>query len=218
MNYYIVVEGPVEKNIYRSWIPLINPKLSYCDDLMKITDDNFYIVSGDGYPNYLNIISNGIEDVNNTRLFQKMVISVDAEEMSYEEKLHELQNFTAQYPCISPIAIIIQFFCIETWGLGNRLFPRRTTTDKNLQIYYDFYNIVNDDPEQMPSIDPENYTRAQFAYKYLRKVVNDRNPRLTYSKSNPTVLTQNGYFEQIRKRLYETNHLSHFQEFIDAFT
>jgi len=218
MNYYIVVEGQGENIIYKSWIPLINPNLSHVDDFSNITDNNFYIVSGNGYPNYFNVIANAIEDVNNTRLFQKLVISVDAEEMTYDEKILEINEFVAQYPCISPIEIVVQFFCIETWGLGNRLIPNRNTTDKYLKTYINFYNVVNDDPEFMPSIDPENYTRAQFAYKYLHKIVNDRNSRMTYSKTNPTVLTQNGYFEQIHRRLIETNHVSHFQAFIDAFS
>jgi hypothetical protein len=38
MNFYVVVEGRVEKDVYRSWIPLVNPELTYVEDFSKINN------------------------------------------------------------------------------------------------------------------------------------------------------------------------------------
>jgi len=217
MNYYIVVEGQAEKHVYKSWIPLINPHLSYVDNFSDVSYNNFYIVSGNGYPYFFKIISNGIEDVNNSKLFQKLIIAVDAEEMSYEEKYREIDNYIQKFSCSCPISIIIQYYCLETWGLGNRSVPKRNTTDTTLQTYFNFFNVIQEDPELMPSIDSEKFTRSQFAYSYLKKIINDRNSKLSYSKSNPKVLTQNHYFTQIRQRVIDCGHIPHFQELIDVF-
>ena len=97
MNYYVIVEGLGEKYVYKSWIPQVNPSLSYVSDLSKVQDNNFYIISGGGYPNYFKIIEDGINEVNQLGFFHKLVISVDAEEMTYNEKFTEIYNYINQY-------------------------------------------------------------------------------------------------------------------------
>ena len=196
---------------------MINGNLTYVEDISDVIDNNFYIVSGNGYPRYKKLIKNGILDVNSWGVFDRLIISVDAEELSYEEKYNEIETYISQFICTASIYIVVQYYCLETWGLGNRIFPRRNTIDEDLRKYYQFFNVVTQDPELLPSINPDNYTRAQFSLKYLHKIINGRNQRLTFSKSNPTVLTHNGYFEQLVSRLNETQHIQSLQCFIDAF-
>ena len=180
MNYYVIVEGLGEKYVYKSWIPQVNPSLSYVSDLSKVQDNNFYIISGGGYPNYFKIIEDGINEVNQLGFFHKLVISVDAEEMTYNEKFTEIYNYINQFCCSVEIKIIIQYYCLESWGLGNQTLPRRNTTDEELRSYYLFFDVTKSDPELLPSIDPKEITRAQFSYKYLHKIIIDRYTGITY--------------------------------------
>ncbi len=45
MNVYVVVEGKVEKDVYREWIPFVNPELSYIDSFESVIKDNLYLVT-----------------------------------------------------------------------------------------------------------------------------------------------------------------------------
>ncbi len=87
MNVYVVVEGKGDRIVYRSWIPLVNPDLRSVDSISEVTRDNFYIVSGMGYPHYFEIIDNAISDVNSPGSFDRLVVSVDSEDMNCEENI-----------------------------------------------------------------------------------------------------------------------------------
>ena len=64
MNIHIVVEGVVgEAKVYRHWVPLVNPSLSYVPHISEIANDNFSIVAGGGYPQYYDVIDACIADV-----------------------------------------------------------------------------------------------------------------------------------------------------------
>jgi hypothetical protein len=217
MNCYVIVEGDGEKKVYKNWIPLINPQLNYVERLDDLINNNYAIYSGGGYPNYYKVIENAIGDINASINVDRFIIIVDSEEMTYQEKCNEIENFIAIHPCRVQFHIIIQHFCLETWGLGNRSFPRRNTTNQKLRSYYSFFNVIQNDPELLPEYIIEDLNRAQFSLKYLSTIVNDRNPRITYSKSNPKILIQSGYFEQLRGRLNDTSHIQSFSYLLVAF-
>lgn len=215
MNIYVVVEGDVEKEIYPTWISHVNPNLVYVNDIVDIADNQYAILSGGGYPQYLSIIDNAILDVNDHGNIQKLVVSIDSEDMTREEKYLEIYNHIRDSLCIAEIHIIVQHFCIEAWALGNRTIIRRNPTNPVLRMYLQYFNVRVDDPELLPFYN--DYTRAQFALRYLHKAVNDLNPRISYSKKDPRFLKQNGYVHQLRSRLNDTGHISSFQSFLDAF-
>lgn len=50
MNFYIVVEGPCDKRVYKDWISYVNPNISYVDYLTDLKENNYFIVSGRGFP------------------------------------------------------------------------------------------------------------------------------------------------------------------------
>jgi hypothetical protein len=99
VNIYVVTEGKVESIVYRYWIPFVNPCLSQVDDFTKMRENNFYIVSGMGYPDYLDIIENAILDINNMRKFDRLVISIDSENMTRQEKYDEIGAFVLLKRC-----------------------------------------------------------------------------------------------------------------------
>ncbi len=217
MNIYVVTEGPVEKRVYQHWIPFVNPSLSSADTIDDIVSNNFLLVSAGGYPAYFQVIENAIEDVNTHRNFDRLVVSIDSEEMSYQEKLDEVTAYLADKPCNAQIIVVVQHFCFETWALGNRLIIRPNTESIQLRKYRRIHDVRANDPELLPANDKERLTRSQFAEKYLRAALNDKFRNLTYSKTNPSALIHNKYFRQLQLRLSETSHIMSFGRFLQAF-
>ena len=218
MNIYVVVEGEsTEKKVYDSWIPLVNPKLRRIDYLPDFTSDNYLIIAGLGYPYYFNIIENAIEDINSQGNIDRLVIAVDSEEMSYTEKFSEVADFIKDHPCKADIRIIIQHFCFESWALGNKKIIGRSVQDITLLKYKRFYNVLSQDPELMPAYTEGKLNRVLFAYKYLALAFREKYKHLVYSKRSPNPLLNRNYFEQLRNRLQETNHIKSFESFINSF-
>jgi len=189
MNIYCIVEGECEKKVYPTWIKHWTNSLQVVDCITQVSNDCVYIISAMGYPRIFEMIRNGITDVNSYGIFDRLVISVDSEESTYEEKLLEIQNEINKYMCNIEVYIIIEHFCLETWALGNQTIIRRNTENPVLQEYMNLYNVTRLDPENLPNYPKEGLNRAQFALKYLHKAINDVYTRLTYSKSNPMYMT-----------------------------
>jgi hypothetical protein len=217
MNIYIIVEGRTEKPVYRCWIPLVNPNLSYVNHIKDMVDNNFSIISGKGYPNYLSVIEDAIADVNDSGNIGKLIISVDSEDDTKEDKLDEIQYFISDKPCVSEVVIIIQHFCIETWALGNRRIIKRNPQHVDLLRYRQVFNVLNQDPELLPPLLESGMNRAQFAYKYLRVALKDRFSHITYTKSRPKPLMHQRYFREVRERYENTGDISSFSDFLNAF-
>jgi|SRR3989339_137747 len=218
MNVHVVVEGVVsEKKIYRAWIPFLNPNLSYVDHISLMTNDNFSIVSGGGFPNYFSTIEAAIEDVNSYSNIDKLVIAVDSEDFTYSEKKNEITSFLSHLHCTVGINIIIQHFCIETWALGNQKIMRPNPQSSELREYKKIFNVRLSDPECLPPHKKEELNRAQFAERYLRYALNDKYRNLSYSKSNPEIMLHSKYFKSLCMRYEKTEHIKSFNDFLLAF-
>jgi hypothetical protein len=216
VNIYIVTEGKTEKIVFKHWIPMVNPSLSYIENLDELSINNFYIVSGKGYPYYFEIIEDAIDDVNQLQ-FDRLVLSMDSEEMSKQEKYDEVNEFILQKRCNSDIKIVVQHFCFEAWALGNRRLLRQNPSLPKLIDYKRFFNIKLNDPELLPAKHDEELNRSQLAEKYLCLAFNDRFRNLTYMKSNPQYIAHRTYLTQIRSRLTDTGHVASFGDFLEAF-
>ena len=175
MNIYVVVEGKTERVVYESWIPLVNPKLGHVNSISEVDSDNFYLVSGQGYPYYFDIIDDAISDINDSGVFDRLVISIDSEDMTCEEKFSEILEYLEGKPCASEIRIIVQHFCFECWALGNRRVVRQHPTSQRLRAYKRIFNVRVRDPELLPEYPDEGFNRSQFAERYLRAALNERN-------------------------------------------
>jgi len=219
MNIYVVCEGEVgERKVYRDWIPRVNHNLSYVSDLNDIVDNHFSIIVGGGDPRYYDVIENAIEDVNNHGNIDRLIIAVDSEELDYQEKYDEISDFISDFTYTSEIHIVIQHFCLETWALGNKHIVKPSPHCSILREYKNFFDVRLNDPELLTSPKPDYINRAQFAEKYLRRVLNEKFRRLTYTKSNPDVLLNQKYFEQVKQRYIENNHIISFNHFLNAFS
>jgi hypothetical protein len=218
MNYYIVVEGKSgERKVYPKWIQILNPDLTQVYSLADISSNNYYLISGNGYPQYLKIVDNAVEDCAANKAVDRLVIAVDAEDFSYQQKEREVVGRVAERLDPQRVCIVVQYPCFESWALGNRIVFRRKPVDSTLRRYLRFYDVRTNDPESLPALQEESLNRCQFAFVYLKRILNDRYPNLTYTKSNPKVVEHPKYFEQIRRRLHETKHIRSFGSFLDAF-
>ena len=218
MKYYVVVEGErTEKTLYKYWINYINQNLTFSENLDKLNDNEYYIFAGYGYPNYFEVIEAAIMD---SALYNidRIVIAVDSENQTFIEKKEEIAAYICKYNCKAEIKIIIQHFCIETWGLANRRINSRNIQNSELKKYKLHFDIYDNDPELLMPIDGDAFNRAQFAMRYLNLLLKEKNPKIIYSKSNPKSLIPEHYFKQIVKRYNETEHIKSFKTFIDAFS
>lgn len=216
MNYYVVVEGSVEKLVFEKWIPFVNDKLAYVDHPSKLVDDNFTIVSGLGYPNYLGIISSAIEDIAATGNTARLVTCVDSEDFTRAEKYAEIQTYILANGFNGlDFHIVIQHFCFETWVLGNRRVGPRRPSNPELIQYKRYYDVLVEDPEGLPAMN--DWNRAQFAEIYLRRMLQDKHRNASYSKNRPDLVAHNTYFVEVCGRVDDTGHNDSFKQFLDAF-
>lgn len=217
MNLYVVVEGKVEKDVYREWIPFVNPQLSYIERFNDVTRDCFYLVTGGGYPGYFDVIDDAIKDVKENINFDRLVISVDSEELTCEDKYNEVSVYVSKREVSVEVRIVIQHFCIETWGLANRKIFSQPSQIEKLREYKNFFSVRVNDPELLPPYPKERLNRSQFAEKYLRLALNEKFKNLTYTKKAPNVLLHPKYFDQVKNRFLETHHIASFETFLTAF-
>lgn len=219
MNVYCLVEGRVtEKQVYSSWIPLVNPALTVVNFVNQVVANNVFIISGEGLPQLFSRISASVKDMEAFPVFDRFVISLDSEEMDAEAKLAELiRHVEAAGPSV-PVYPIVQHYCFETWALGNRKIGKKPAELTGLKECKKHYDVQTSDPALMPSIDPMRYTRSEFSAKYLRLILNNQRKNLTYTKSDPSAVCHEKYFEQVRSRHVDTGHIGSFQQFCAAFT
>lgn len=216
MNIYLVVEGSsVEKTVYPEWIKLLKPELQQVNDLHQIKENNFYLVSGNGYPNYLQVIEDAIADVNSEPAFDRLVISVDSEDMTYAEKHTEIAEHVQKCSPKKDTRIIVQDCCFETWCLGNLRNYTRAPQNSDLRDYQTFYDVSQFDPELMDSMKPNVFNKAQFHNRYLSLLCQEKGQ--FYTKSNPRYVAHEKFFFHVMRRHNTTNHLRSVADFISAF-
>lgn len=219
MNVYCLVEGKVtEKQVYSSWIPLVNPALSVVNFVQDVVDNDVYIVSGEGMPQLFSRIESSVRDMDAFPVFDRFVISLDSEEMDCAAKLVELMaHVHAAAPSV-PVYPIVQHYCFETWALGHRKIAKKPSMLPRLSAFKKHYDVATDDPSEMTSIDAARFNRAEFSNVYLRLLLNNQHKNLTYSKSDPSAVCHPKYFEHVRKRQEETGHIGSFNAFLSAFS
>ena len=207
MNVYVLVEGrKTEKIVYRSWLTFLFNQLKEVYRVEDIGPDNFYMLSGGGYPSYRDRIKSSVEDINEHGNIDHFLVCVDAEELTLEEKIEEIYQLATgiQY---AQLHVVVHDCCIETWFLGNREIVRRPLGGFLLRQYVDFYDVVTRDPEKMPKFEGFT-TRAQFHCAYLRKVF--RECGSAYSKKRPIAVKDLTYFRRLEQRFRTTGHIQSF--------
>ncbi len=217
MNLYVLVEGVrTEMLVYPRWFDHLLPGFTRADNAYDVTDNQYFLFSGEGYPSMLdNHLRNAIAEVNDTGRYRYLLLCMDAEEQSVQERKEEVLAFMAdrsiQLAPPAELMLIIQNRCIETWFLGNNKVFKRNPQDVELQKFIHFFNVSKSDPEQMGYMSGYQ-THARFHEAYLKRMLAERS--LTYSKSNPRAVTDSAYLNELITRADESGHLPTFAAFL----
>jgi len=217
MNLYFILEGEqTEVQLYPKWINYILPNYSKVDFENKATKDCFYIFSGGGIPSIYNHTINAIKNINDNPIYDKLIVCLDGEEIGVDARICEIEKYIndsgVNLTTDCEIHFVVQNICIETWFLGNKKIVKKMPEGLKLREFIEHYNITEEDPELMNKMKLYR-NKAHFHYIYFKEILKEHN--ITYSKSRPTVVMEKSYFQQLEKRVDETEHLSTFKQLID---
>jgi hypothetical protein len=223
MNLYFIVEGVTESKVYPSWLSYLLPGFDRVKNASKAQSNNYYLITAGGYPAiYDNILEPAIEEINDIKIYDYLVICLDAEEnsvdyMQYEvrEKVQELS--ITKNLCLekTQLKIIIQNRCIETWFLGNGKIYSRQPQSQLLLDYTRYYDVSKECPELMGKY--ESDVHAHFHEAYLKELFVAKN--MQYSKTKPRDVQEEYYLRELQNRAEkQANHLPTFQNFIEFCT
>lgn len=217
MNIYFLVEGRrTERKLYPAWLSHLVPELEQIDSPDEVEENNYYLVSAEGYPSILYAhMPNAIEDIKASGKYHYFVVCLDAEEFSVQERKEEIYTSLQKNKVkleATRLIPIIQNRCIETWLLDNRKVYVRNPQNPRLVQYTQYYDVSLEDSELM-GIYPEFNTHAQFHYAYLKAIFSEKH--MTYSKRQPGNAGDFSYLKQLQSRINEEpTHLATFRDFI----
>jgi hypothetical protein len=204
--------------LYPAWLKELLPHHRQVERFDQATEDHcYYLISGNGYPQLYDEIQPSIDNIRESRLYQKFVICLDVDEQSVEEFEAEVQAVIAScerpLPKTASVTIILQNRCIETWLLGNRAIFPRNPTNQQLREYITHFDVSTACPEQSPRF--ANFaTHAAFHEDYLKKIFLERGSRVSYRKTDPGEAVRPHYLKELQDRSETTGHLPTFRRFI----
>lgn len=220
MNIYFLVEGEkTEPKVYPQWLRHLVPQLSRVVFAHEAGINNYYLMSGMGSPRLLtDELANSIAEINELGNYDYLVLVIDADDMSEQEKIEEINHFIIDNNIVlnssCHLHVIAQKYCIETWFLGNKKVYTKTLGKQSaFYNHANFFDVSQQDPESMPK--PEYFENSVSIYHeiYLIKMLAEKHIR--YSKANPREVGEVHYLEQLQKRVKETNHLSSLRSFFN---
>lgn len=218
MNIYFLLEGKrTEKKVYPNWLSILAPNINRIENPYQVDSNNYYIISGKGFPALLNNhLKNSIDEVNEIQKFDYLVIALDADEETVGFRKNEVHQFIKENNLElknSKLKIIVQNRTIETWFLGNRKVFKPQPNDTELSDYIKFYNVSINDPELM-GIHRNFNNHAHFHHAYLTKMLKERN--INYTKNHPRDVIEEHYVNELKERIkYEPTQLNSLQIFFD---
>ena len=219
MNIYFLVEGITELKVYPQWLCHLVPTLSRVDFAQDANINNYYLISGLGYPRLLDVaLVNSVEEINEYGTYDFLVLVIDSDDMSEQEKTDEIyqfikgNNIALNSNC--QLQVIAQKSCMETWFLGNKkAYTKSVGKHSDFYHHAKFYDVSQQDPELMNK--PENVAGSVSIYheSYLRKMLAEKTIR--YSKSTPREVGEEHYLNQLQKRISDTPHLMSLRKFFN---
>lgn len=218
MNAYIIVEGnETEMSVIPAWIGFLAPKMQRIEDPYAVNSNNYYIFCGHGIPSIYRHTVNAIADVNDINSFSEhkydyILLCLDTEEGTKADILDTLKQYMDESGSVlNDVKLLVfdQKVCMESWFLGNRKVFKTNPQNADLIQFVHFYNVKQDNPEEMPNIDDERYaTKAQFHFQYLRRMLAERN--MIYGKNNTRAVCDEAYLQELILRYEQTGHISSF--------
>lgn len=219
MNVYFLVEGETERKVYPKWLAYLAPQLKRVDFPSDVLEDNYYLISGGGFPSILdNHLVDSAADVNASGKFDYFVLALDTDDVSATEKVEEVKEFITNHNVVfnnCEVVILPQVVCMETWFLGNRRIYARNPSSAEVSSFTGHYNIAQDDPEKMRQ--PEGYSGSigDYHFHYLKTMLREKKITSSYRKSKPRGVTEPYYIDELRSRIrLDRNCLHSLQDFL----
>ncbi|MFZ2449614.1 MAG: hypothetical protein WAW36_03745 [Methylovulum miyakonense] len=219
MNLYFLVEGQTERKVYPKWLAHLLPDgFSRVNAAKQAIENNYFLISGGGYPSILdNHLRNSVEEVNQYGNYDWLILAIDADEMSAQDKINEVEFFIKTEKIVltsnCALKVIVQNCCMETWFLGNRKVYKQNPHLSELGHFSDFYNVYQNDPELMTKPNSYQGSLGDYHHEYLKQMLLERNIR--YSKTKPNHVVENHYVTQLKNRINETAHLPSLNDFFN---
>ncbi|MGZ8222910.1 MAG: hypothetical protein ACXWT0_14790 [Methylobacter sp.] len=219
MNIYFLVEGKTELKVYPQWLNHLAPTLSRVNFAQDASINNYYLISGLGYPRLLDIeLVNSVEEINECANYDYLVLVIDSDDMTEQEKIDEIYQFINDNNIMlnssCQLQVIAQKSCMETWFLGNkRVYKNSVGNHSDFYQHAKFYDVSQQDPELMGK--PKDFAGSVSIYHeiYLRKMLAERTIR--YSKSTPKEVDEPYYLDELQKRVADTQHLTSLKNFFN---
>jgi hypothetical protein len=218
MNIYFLVEGrSTEKKIYPKWLAYLIPELTQVKYYDEVQENNYYLISGKGYPAILSEgLPNAADKLRETQRYDYLVLCVDADEETVEERTEYIKSFIQKEDIElgkTKLVIIVQNRCIETWLLGNRkIFDSRQPQDSPLSDYVKYYDVSQEDPELMGAYQHKNH--ADFHQRYLKAIFRAKN--IVYTKDKPRDAQKEYYLKELINRIRDRpDQLKTFQALVE---
>ncbi len=216
MNIFFLVEGrQTERKVYPKWLHSLVPSLTQVERPSQIQSNHFCVISGHGYPSILTYLSDSIEEVNRLNCFDFLVVIVDADDKTISEREIEIKNYISKKKIVlnetTELILIAQRVCIETWFLGNRKIFKKNVEDPILSKWISFYNVKENDPEEMPLFPNFPNAIGNFHKIYFKKMMSERN--LVYTEKTTNHVESKIFLDQIIERFYD-GHIASFGQFL----
>lgn len=222
MNLYLLVEGrSTEKKVYPKMLNVfLGGALQQVARIEKVVTNNFFLLNANGYPQiFTSILGRTIEDINDHGQIHYLIICIDADEGSVEDRELELQDHLTRLRSEGVVLmtqcelkLVVQSRCIETWFLGNKKIYKDNPEGEELRKYQNFYNVREFDPELLPK-HPNFNTHSAFHFAYLREMLRERNVR--YTKNFPRDVAEQHYLEELTSRAITDGHISTYYDFYE---
>ena len=213
MNLYFLVEGRrTEWKVYPYWIEQLLPGFTRIRSSLSATDRSYFLISGKGYPSLLTHLENSINDCNLSGQYDYLVVCLDADELSTEDRIREVEGYLSRKNIAlrsGELRIVVQNRTFETWLLGNRRIVSGNSQDHELPAFLQFYDVRSADPERM-GIYPGFRLHSQFHEAYLKAIFRSRSIR--YTKQHPGHVCEETYLQELVTRVRtQPEHLASFQ-------
>lgn len=215
MNLYIMVEGKrTESIVYPAWLKILVPELKRIYDPFSVENNQYYLFSANGYPNILNDLVDSIHDINEIGKFDYLVVCLDADDGDVRDRVNEVKAkiFDEGILLSCELFVIVQKKCIESWFLGNRKMYTKKSKGK-FKYFSQFYDVSEDDPEEMDKPHSYDSTAAQYHAKYLEVMLREKGTR--YSKGRPNAVCSQEYLSELIKRTDNTYDLGTLKFFFN---
>jgi len=91
LNLYFLVEGKTEIEVYPKWLNHLLPDLSRVKFAKYATNNNYYLISGMGYPRLLDVtLIDSFAEINELGNYNYLILVIDADDFNEQEKIDEV--------------------------------------------------------------------------------------------------------------------------------